>query len=701
MTDPVPSPRTAPPDLGEDLLAFCEKTRTVLWVYDVDRNLVVYVSQAYEELWGRPAAQLYEEPAAWHEGVHEDDIERVQQAERDLREGHYDIQFRIRRPDGTLSWVHSQAVSVREAPDGGRRVMGFVQDRSTRHSLDAPLNAISSDLPDRFEDSVHAILRLLVEETGATLVFLGQVDPDDPNRVRIVHARNAEGAQQPFVYDLPGSPCEVVFANRLCCYPRGVTEAFPQGVALRTREVEGYLGVPLATASGDVLGIMVALFDEAIENEVQARTLFRVCGARIGAAMANHEVQATLERSVNERTRALETVNRRLRTSQERYRVFVQRSSVGIWCLELPVPVPLDLPAEDQLKRIAQEARLVECNDVVALRLGHGSGGEVRGMGLSSLPSFWPEANQSLLLDTIERGYDLTDVAREVSMPDGSVRHLRVDLVPIREGNGLVRLWCTERDVTERVQDEESLAKRTSSLMHFSRMNTLGEMSAGIAHEINQPLGAIVNYARGCSRRLGDECDADVKGALDSIVEQADRAGASLRRLRGFTATAPQSPEVCSAAEIVRNAAQLIAHRQQTVGAELFLDLHPPSDLVLADSIQVEQVVIQLLRNAYDALEADDVAERRVTVRLEPTSRGVQVTVKDSGPGLTPSERDHAFDPFFSTRTDGVGLGLTVSRSVIESHGGRLWYAPANDSDDPQGAAFCFTLPNPSGMIHG
>lgn len=679
--------RPAPADLSEDLLAFCEQSRTVFWVYDLEIQAITYVNRTFEELWGRSAEELYADPTVWFEGVHEDDRARVRAAVRGLREGHYEVEYRVQRPDGRVSWVHARAVSFR--PD---RVMGIAQDRTERRALEATLRAMSEELPDRFEEGVQALLRLVVEETGAHLAFLGTLEPDGPLRVRTVQARDREGPTAPFEYPLLGSPCEQVFENRLCYYPREVAERFPEDAALREVGAEGYLGVPLRDLDGVVHGILVALFDTPIEDGTGARALFRACGERMGTALARTRARASLARAVRERTRELAEANHRLLQSEERYRVFVERSPVGIWCIEMPAPIPLSLPPEEQQRRIAAEAHVVECNDVVALRLGLRSGKELEGLPVTRVPTFWSEETRAALHAVIQRGYELTDAPRTVELPDGTQRHLRTDLVPILEDGGLVRLWCTERDVTDQVLDAENMAQRTSRLIHFSRLNTLGEMAAGIAHELNQPLAAIVNYARGCVRRLSDEEPPEVREAMGAIVDQAERAAASLRRLRGLSRVDSGRREPCSLSELLRASFQLVDVRRREAGAELELVHDAADDTVLVEPLQIEQVVLQILRNAFEALEDSGAEDRGVSVHVTEHGPWVEVSVRDAGPGLDPVAAANAFDPFFSTRAEGAGLGLTVSRTVVEAHGGRLWHVPVEGG----GAAFHFTLPRRS-----
>ncbi len=694
-TDASRGHRSPPPGLGRDLIAFCEVSRTLLWVWDTSKRAFLFVNDLYEELWGRPISELYENPTSWQAGVHEDDRERVMRALEGLADGRYDVEYRVRKPSGEILWVHARAVLFDEGPDRSRRIVGCVQPSGALHGFQAALQAISEALPSRFEDSVQALLRLILEETQAQCAFLGRSRNENDAQVEVIQARDREGPMAPFTYDLPGSPCERVFDRHLCCYPRGVARLFAQDHLLGEMGVEGYLGVPMVDGRGAVIGILVALFDQPIPDADRARALFRVCGERISVALDRQLVQSRLEREVRERTRDLETANRELQTARERYRAFVQGSAVGIWCIELPEPVPFESSLQDQSERILTGGTLVECNDLVAHRLGFKSGSEATGVPLAELGI--SEFSQALpsLLEAVQGGLNASGIPRDIEFPDGTRRHLRLDLVPIVEEGGLIRLWCMEHDVTEQARHEESLLHDSARLIQLSRINSLGEISAGIAHELNQPLGAIVNYARGSIRRLGAEVDDEVQAALEAIVTQAQRAAASVRRLRELTAAArsPWVPTACSARRIIQDAVPHLAHLRRRTGATLILDFATDTDRVWADPAQVEEVVIQLLRNAYEAIANHEPKKRAVTIRTRRQDERLIVQVCDNGPGLTPHERDHAFDPFFSGRRGGIGLGLTVARRVIEAHGGRLWYSPATPGDAHEGAMFSFSLP--------
>lgn len=233
----------------------------------------------------------------------------------------------------------------------------------------------------------------------------------------------------------------------------------------------------------------------------------------------------------------------------------------------------------------------------------------------------------------------------------------------------------------------ERARRQQEELEHGARLALLGEMASSLAHEINQPLAAIHNYANGCQRRLADGADLDgVRQGVRLIAEQAERAAGIVKRIRAFVRKRTPEHLPLAVNDSVLAALDLFAATAQRRGVAVECRLAEALPPVAADRIQVEQVILNLLQNAADAMAG--AATRRLGVATELVDGVVRVAVADSGPGLSPEARAHLFQPFFTTKPDGLGLGLSLSRSIIESHGGRLW---AEDGPDG-GARFVFTL---------
>jgi len=252
-------------------------------------------------------------------------------------------------------------------------------------------------------------------------------------------------------------------------------------------------------------------------------------------------------------------------------------------------------------------------------------------------------------------------------------------------------------DITERRQAEERARQRQEQLAHVARVNTIGEMASGLAHEISQPLTAIVNYTDGCIRRLREERfdPAELLKAMMQVAAQAKRAGDVIQHVRSFiTKREPQ----CLAAEINLVVEQAVALAEIEIaknGVVIRMDLANDLPAIYVDGIQIQQVILNLLRNATEAMAESAPDTRKLTIRTSLTNGadhngdGIEVAVSDTGPGLSPESAERIFEPFFTTKPDGMGMGLAISRTIVEAHGGRLW-ASANPD---QGISFCFTLP--------
>jgi two-component system sensor kinase FixL len=246
------------------------------------------------------------------------------------------------------------------------------------------------------------------------------------------------------------------------------------------------------------------------------------------------------------------------------------------------------------------------------------------------------------------------------------------------------------RDLTERRATERTLHDLQDELAYVSRVSAVGTLAAALAHELNQPLAAISNYMEG-ARDLVDSDDpgdrAMLREAMEQAAEQSVRAGQIIRRLRDFIARREGEMRVESLKTLVSeaNALALVGAPANDVEVRVMLD--PSCDAVLVDRIQVQQVLLNLIRNALDAMEGQAVR------RLEIASKSlgddmVQLTVVDCGTGLTPEIAATLFEPFRSSKSEGMGLGLSICRTLIEAHGGRIWVEPAVSG----GAAFHITL---------
>ena len=248
------------------------------------------------------------------------------------------------------------------------------------------------------------------------------------------------------------------------------------------------------------------------------------------------------------------------------------------------------------------------------------------------------------------------------------------------------------RDLTDQQITESRLKELQSEVTHMSRYTALGEMASTLAHEINQPLTAISNYLKG-SQRLIDRLDGEpvpmLRDAVGKAAEQALRAGQIIRRLREFVSRGESERRIESLPKLIEDASTLALIGIKEAGIEVRFRLDPRADQVLADRIQIQQVLVNLIRNAIEVM-ADSAPPRTLDIAtVAGPDDAVEVSVADTGSGLAPEILQHLFQPFMTTKRKGMGLGLSICRTIVEAHGGKIWV----DTPPAGGTVFHFTLP--------
>jgi PAS domain S-box-containing protein len=280
-------------------------------------------------------------------------------------------------------------------------------------------------------------------------------------------------------------------------------------------------------------------------------------------------------------------------------------------------------------------------------------------------------------------------------MPDQSIKYLHSVAHATRDQDGQLEYIAVVQDVTERRQSEEALHKSRSELAQMSRLTTMGEMAASIAHEVNQPLTAVTNNASGCLRLLANHnLERDVlRRALEEIVADGTRASAIIARIRAFIKKAPVEKIALDMNDVIQEVLVLVGRELEEHQVSIDRQLAADLPRLVADRVQLQQVLLNLIRNGIDAMASVANRSRLLCLQSRIDESGkVLVAVGDSGTGFG-SDMDRVFAPFFTTKVNGMGMGLSISRSLVESHGGRLWAEP----NSPHGAVLSFTLPVTSG----
>jgi len=298
---------------------------------------------------------------------------------------------------------------------------------------------------------------------------------------------------------------------------------------------------------------------------------------------------------------------------------------------------------------------------------------------------------QSFLERVSHDGKDLT-LEHRLSMLDGSVKYVSAVAHASRDASGKLEFVGAVMDVTATRRAEEQLTQAQAELARVVRVTTLGELTATIAHEVNQPLTGLVNSGNACLRWLSGETPnvEAARRSVERMVGNASRAGEVISRIRAMVRKSPPKRDWLSINDTVLEVIALIRGEVQRNRVSLHTELSSQVPLVYGDRIQLQQVILNLFMNAVEAMSGIGEGRRDLLVAsAKDGPNAVVVEVRDSGPGMDETAHDRLFEAFYTTKADGMGMGLAISRTIIAAHGGRLWAIP----NIPQGAIFQFRLP--------
>tara|TARA_R110002072_G_scaffold302999_1_gene490984 strand:- start:830 stop:2317 length:1488 start_codon:yes stop_codon:yes gene_type:complete len=334
------------------------------------------------------------------------------------------------------------------------------------------------------------------------------------------------------------------------------------------------------------------------------------------------------------------------------------------------------------------DGTVVDANDAAAQILGLTSGLELAGLKLadSFVQSVIPMAQTPCVGAVIEE-VEVPVIRHDRQMVYVSISERRVgrdDGEPLIEG--------LLEDITSRRDTEDQIRRLQDEMAHVNRLNTMAEMATGIAHELNQPLSAIANYSTVCEKKLRESTDVkDLKLAdmINEINEMALQAGSVIRGLRDFTKRRPSRHDAVIISDLIDSSLSMLTFELRSNGVTVAWN--PPAGLpqVTADSVQIRQVLVNLMTNAIDAMLTTERAMRQISINVSTDSDAIVVAISDSGCGIENDQWDQLFDSFVTSKPDGTGIGLAISKRIMEAHGGRL---TARNNEDA-GTTFEFTLP--------
>jgi signal transduction histidine kinase len=564
------------------------------------------------------------------------------------------------------------AVPLPELPEPGRSLTAGAESLLRGHIRVLELIARGSALTPMLE----AVIGLVESQTDAlaSILFL---EPD--GRLRVGPAPHLPPAYTRQVDGLPigpqaGSCGTAAYRRQLVIVSDIATDPLWQGSA----QVPISFGFhacwsrPIMSADGAVLGTLAMYYRESRRPSPFELDVVEAAAHLAGIAierMASEEVitraNAALEQRVAERTRELTAAN-------VKYRALLDA---------LPDPI----------------LRLDRCGVIREYRSAKGYEQLILATELlgRSLSDVLPPPLASLCMRHLQQalahgGLERLEYASSVRE---ETRQFEARIMPL-SGEEAVAII---RDISDRRRAEERERYLQAELTHVVRLSTMGEMASNLAHELNQPLSAIVAFVAGCARRLeeGDSPTPELIAAMREAESEALRAGDIIRHLREFVRRKEPHQAPVQVNEVVLEVLSLLGPELRLGEVEVKTSLAPHLPVVLADRVQIAQVLINLVRNASEAMASMPRNDRRLRIRTEAApERRIQVVVEDSGPGFKPGVADRLFEPFNTTKDQGMGMGLAISRAIVQAHGGTI---AARPSPGPTGAILSFVLPENPG----
>ena len=538
---------------------------------------------------------------------------------------------------------------LRDANGRVEFIIGTGFDITERKQIEETLYFLSQHgWAESGEDFLAGLARFLAETLEVEYAMVAQLAGSAEEPLARTIALFASGKQANNIeYDLRGTPCEDIAGKEFCFHIDGVQQQFPDDDLLVAMGAESYAGILLWNSHGEPIGLIAVLDRQPMAEEHRVRTLLQVVAARAAAELDRRAAQTAL------------------RKSETLHRVLLSSISDAVFVTD-------DAGA---LTFVCPNTHVI---------FGH-SAGEVHEMGRIS------RLLGDSLFDAAKLRWEgeITNIERQITDKFGKPHVLLINVKRVAIEEGTVLYTC--RDITEQKQANDKLRRMETQLAHARRLSIMGEMVASIAHEVNQPLVSILNYAKAGRNVLADGNPSSLESLRkwnDEIAASATHAGAIVKRLRN--SIRGKEPERSSADinQIIKESVQLVALEADRHQVDVKLDLLQTAPSVNVDSVQVQQVLMNLLYNAFEAMEATDPAKRKVTVRTTRADGFVDISVTDAGPGFSRTQA-RFFDAFVTTKAEGLGMGLAIGTTIVEAHGGKLWAEP----DSQTGATLHFTLP--------
>ena len=505
-------------------------------------------------------------------------------------------------------------------------------------------------------DYFRLLVKELARSLGVKVALITECLDYPRNHVRTLAYWERNDYAEDIEFDLVGTPCEdVIHGGQFCFYPSGMDTLFPEW-SEHEGGVTSFIGIPIhAPDDGRVIGHIAVYNDRTLRNELVVESIFRVIAARAGAELLRIQAEAAL------------------RNSEEKYRLLVENQTDLIVKLDEEGRMNFVSPSYCQLMGLVED----------------------RALGMEFPPLLSGDRDDvARAWKELRDGTGRAELSRKADTVRGRRRIAWNIKVVSNEGatSAVSEYVASGRDVTDQERAEERAREHLARLAHVSRLVSMGEMASALAHEVNQPLTAILTNVQGSLRLLRrSEPDLDaIRQGLERAQGNAGHARDVVAKLRGYVKRAQTTLEPLEVPDLIDELVSLMHHdlrdRQVALGAD-FAPRIPP---ILADRVQMNQVLINLIRNGLDAIDQSGNGERCISILARDEAPGfVTFTVKDSGGGVDEGLRDRLFDAFTTGKAEGMGIGLSLCRSLVEEHGGRIWLAGTG----PRGTAFSFNIP--------
>lgn len=754
-----------------------------------------------ELLWSEELYRIFGESPETFTPSLEGYLERISSADRERVQRELEIALeerrrfetakRIIRPDGTTRFLFSR-VSV-ESDDRGEpvAVKGACLDITERKLAEDTISQLLElTAPWVGDEFFQQLVNQLCKSCEASWAIVAEVDPDEPEMARTIAVSRSGEAAGNFRYRLAGSPCEVVLTQTvdMCCvYPSGVRNAFPEDEVLIKQGIEGYVGIPLRSSDGQMMGLLALMQTEAFINADQVAAIAKVVAGRAGAELARRRAVAQLvagEQQLRETVMALKTSLRELEVladtlpmavfrarfdgsgefvnprryrklsgrameswnedgwlravhHEDRERVsarwreavanqapwreefrYLQFDGSTTWVLGEAKPYANELDdldgyigalvdvtslkdAERHLQRtqfmvdnaaigvfwLHRDSRIAYVNDLAARMLGY-TRVELTEMSILEITRASFETWESRFLEVKEAGtlqFEANLYRRDHSEFPAEIT------TSFTEFEGQEYLVADVQDITRRKDVEERLELQSAELVHVARLSSMGQMMAALSHELAQPLNALANFSQvGTSLIERGQLEGPVlPDLLKKMSRQSERAGEILRRIRSYVRQTEPHRSSHDLNEIVLDSVSLMQHEFRRHRIAIDTQVVVGKIPVQVDRVRIQQVIVNLLTNARDAVSGVEDRRKRVYVRTAVDGNRATVQVEDEGCGISPEIGERLFEAFVTSKDDGMGIGLSICRTIVGEHGGTLTFADGQ----AYGTRFSLTLP--------